>query len=135
MNKKWNTQEIINKLIEIDGFDQITAKQFAQNLPKFKEFFNKLNDIYDVTDFKVYKSTIKKSNKSKLNEKKIVFTGFRDKELEQQIIELGGTVSTSISSKTDIVIYGDATGAKYKKAVSLNKELLTKDEFKKKYID
>ena len=40
----------------------------------------------------------------KFKDKTIVFTGFRDKELEQQIIKQGGKIGKSISKNTSILI-------------------------------
>ena len=39
----------------------------------------------------------------------LVFTGFRDKDLEQKIIEAGGQVKTSVSSNTTILVCKDET--------------------------
>ena len=66
---------------------------------------------------------------------KIVFTGFRDKELQNKIEDLGGTVSTSVSSKTSILVHADneKTSTKIEKAVLLQIKILSKSEFIKKF--
>ena len=47
-----------------------------------------------------------------------------------EIIEsLGGKVSSSVSSKTSVVIVGDNPGSKYDKARSLNIEIWQEEEF------
>ncbi|HEX5622904.1 MAG TPA: NAD-dependent DNA ligase LigA, partial [Sulfuricurvum sp.] len=44
--------------------------------------------------------------------------------------ELGAKVASSVSKKTDYVIYGEDAGSKYDKAVELGIELLTESEFR-----
>jgi hypothetical protein len=66
----------------------------------------------------------------------IVFTGFRDKDLESFIIKLGGNVKTSVSNQTDIVVY-DGKGEnseKKRKAEELGKTIIKKDIFLLKYF-
>lgn len=132
--------KLVDKIVEIDGFDKLTAQQFVDLLPKFKQFFESVNKIHDLSKIRVHtaKTPIVKVEVGPLSDKKIVFTGFRDKKLEQLITDKGGFVSTTVSSKTDIIIYSDLNtdkdSVKYKKAVSLNKELLTKEQFIKKFI-
>lgn len=52
----------------------------------------------------------------------------RDKASE--IIEsLGGKVSSSVSSKTSVVVVGDSPGSKYDKALALGIPIWQEDEF------
>lgn len=46
--------------------------------------------------------------------------------------DLGAKVASSVSKKTDFVIYGEDAGSKYDKAVELGVTLLTEREFRKK---
>jgi len=63
-----------------------------------------------------------------------VLTGFRDKELEKFIEENGGSVSSSVSANTSLVVYsGDTSSSKYKKAVDLQLIMISKSDFVKKY--
>jgi NAD-dependent DNA ligase len=65
-------------------------------------------------------------------ERTFVFTGFRDSSLEKQIINLGGKVTTSVSTKTTDVItattdIGDGNcSAKLTKAKNLGIKITTK---------
>ena len=65
---------------------------------------------------------------------KFVLTGTLDiytREEATQIIEdLGGKVSTSVSSKTDYVVYGESAGSKLNKAIELKVKTLSESEFK-----
>jgi NAD-dependent DNA ligase len=126
---KLSKQAFIDKIIEIDGFDTKTATQFVDNIGKFKDFLNKNKKI----QIKIVKKTTKKNGKFK--DKKFVFTGFRDKELEAYIEKEGGTLSTSVSSNTNYVLTNDkdSTSSKVTKAKDLGIELFLKDEFVKKF--
>ena len=59
------------------------------------------------------------NQKEKTNEMKnqiVVFSGFRDKKLEETIKNKGGDVKSSVSSKTTLVIYSGKTSSKVEKA-------------------
>ena len=65
----------------------------------------------------------------------VVFTGFRDNELEKFIKLNGGSIKTSISSNIDYLIIKDldTTSSKIKKAKELNVKIITKEEFENKF--
>ncbi|HEO65855.1 MAG TPA: NAD-dependent DNA ligase LigA, partial [Spirochaetes bacterium] len=68
--------------------------------------------------------------------KRFVLTGnlshFSRKEAEEKILRLGGTCSSSVSSKTDYVIAGGKAGSKLQKAKDLNITVLTEEDFQRK---
>ena len=63
----------------------------------------------------------------------IVFTGFRDEELKNLIEKMGGKITTSVSSKTFLVVYNDdeITSLKLKKANELEIKIINKTDFNK----
>ncbi|MGL4992449.1 MAG: NAD-dependent DNA ligase LigA [Sarcina sp.] len=69
------------------------------------------------------------------NNKTIVVTGslnnYSRTGIKEKLELLGAKVAGSVSKKTDYVIAGEATGSKYDKAVSLEIEILTEEEFEK----
>lgn len=135
MKEKWNTDKLYDKVIDIDGFDHISAKQFSDNFDDFKKFFKSLDKVIDISHvLKVKTKKVSKKHK-KLDGLKIVFTGFRDSALKDLIENAGGKVSSSVSSKTNLVIYvpGGKGGFKLEKAKGLKIKLMTKDEFEKAY--
>lgn len=72
-----------------------------------------------------------------LQGRKIVFTGFRDDNLETQIKLLGGIIVSKISNQTDILVYDDNyTKPSFKKqrAFQLGKEIISRKKFIAKYI-
>lgn len=123
-----------NELQDIDGVSLVTAKQYVEGLQNFRNFItkNKLN-------CKTYKNKTPSTSQTKNNGligKSVVFSGFRDKDLEKAIIERKGKVMTSVSSKTDILVVSsiDERSSKIEKALSLNIPLVQKDTFYQTYI-
>ena len=117
--------EILKMIILIDGFEEKTAKKFVDNLDKFKKF------LKDNPNIKI-KNTKKKVKGKKYLGKTIVFSGFRDKELEEEIISEGGKVTTTITNNTDLLIVKDINenSSKIIKAKQLGVRIVKKDEFK-----
>jgi len=121
---------LVDKIVKLDGFDTKTANKFVDNLESFKKFYKKLKKVHNLKG--VTKKT--KQVSTLFAGKKIVFTGFRDKELEKFIEENGGSVSSSVSANTSLVVYsGDTSSSKYKKAVDLQLIMISKSDFVKKY--
>ncbi|MEA3273186.1 MAG: NAD-dependent DNA ligase LigA [Patescibacteria group bacterium] len=77
-------------------------------------------------------STKKKKN-SQLLGKSVVVTGvlnkFSREDIKQMILERGGRVSSSISSKTDFLIAGRNPGSKFKKAKKLKIKIINEKTF------
>lgn len=65
--------------------------------------------------------------------KTVVVTGtlknFGRKEIEEKLISLGAKVSSSVSKKTDFVLYGEEAGSKLTKAMDLNVRTINEEEF------
>lgn len=127
--------DIYNKIIKLDGFDEITTKLFTDNLYIFIELFNKL-------PLNLQKKLItikKKSNNNNFLGLKIVFSGFRNKEWENIIIENGGQIISTVSKNTNLLIaqkkdIEESSNSKIIKALELKINILTPEEFKKKYL-
>ena len=124
-------QEKIEKVTQLDGFKDKTARLFVPHIPKFVKF---LKDIKQTN--KLTQVVVKNVDKSHpLYNKKIVITGFRDKELQQKLDKIGVKLGTSVSKKTFAVLVKDLdddTG-KADKARKLGVQLMTPETFKKKY--
>lgn len=118
----------LEELIMIKGVERTTAKKFIENIDKYLDFI-KINKI---------ECNFKEKNKKIDNpelEINVVFTGFRDSELEKFIESNGGSIKTSISNNTDYLIIKDSetTSSKIKKAKDLNVKIITKNEFENKF--
>lgn len=159
MKNKWTKSEMVEKIKEIQGFADKTATMFADNFQEFKKFYDEIAKVVDLTRFDEIKVDSNDSDDSddsnsdsdeKLQKKvkqskkpnklfdteKIVFTGFRDKELEKNIKANGGKVSTSVSSNTTILVHADSadkSSSKFTKATKLGTKLMSVTEFKQTY--
>ncbi len=80
-----------------------------------------------------------KIEESPFTGKTVVLTGslekFTRKSAEEKLLTLGAKVTSSVSKKTDYVIYGKEAGSKLNKAESLGVATLTEDEFLQKIGD
>lgn len=121
----------IEDIKKINGFGEISAKLFIDNLYKFYEFYNSLN--IRIKDNKNDNKNDKKISKYK--DKIYVFSGFRNKELEKNIIENDGEISSSVSKKTTALIVKDydkdkdSRTTKIKNAIKFNIPIILYDDF------
>ena len=69
-------------------------------------------------------------------DKKIVFSGPRDKTLQDKLLEKGAKITSSVSKTTFAVLVENKTveSTKTKQAAQLKIPLLTFDKFKEKYL-
>ena len=113
-------------LISIDGIGEQMANSFLEFFRVNREFVLKLFYILKP------KVTIKEEAKDNIfKNKTVVVTGTMSKsrdEIKIFLENLGAKVSSSVSKKTDFLIYGEDAGSKYDKAIELGIEILTEDE-------
>ena len=133
---KAHTTQLINN---ISGFDNKTTSKIIDNLPQFIKYYDKLLKIKPNLINKNKTDLFDKINKTTNNKLKkyegqtIVFTGFRDKNIENELEKNGSKITNSVSKNTDLVIADDIneTSTKIIKAKELKIKLISKDEFYK----
>ena len=112
----------IGDVIASSVFDYFHTEQNINMINKLKE--HGLNMVY--TSQKTKDVTV-------FTNKTVVLTGALTKYTRDEaslIIEnMGGKTSSSVSKKTDYVLYGDNAGSKLTKAQALGVKLITEDEF------
>uniref|UniRef100_A0A6C0J081 DNA ligase (NAD(+)) n=1 Tax=viral metagenome TaxID=1070528 RepID=A0A6C0J081_9ZZZZ len=124
VNREKSLKLTVSDLITTDGIAEISAKLFIDNLPKFYEFYDdlniKCNSPIEVVENKII------ANNSNINGKGFLFTGFRSKEHEKMITDLGGLIKTSISKSLDYLIVAnkDTDNTKVKKALELGIKII-----------
>ena len=132
LNKKAEILKLtIDDLLKIDGIGNVNAKQFVENIKKFYEFLDKIGYKCNRVN---KKEDIKDENKLEiLKDKKIIFTGFRNKDWEKLITDSGGKVVTAISKTTDYLVVKNKTdkSGKIDKANELGIKILDMGEFEK----
>lgn len=135
LENKWSQETFINKIIEVDGFSDKLATLFVENFKEFKKFYKSINKIYDISHFENVAAKIVEKDSDIFQNKNIVFTGFRDKELEKFIVDNGGKITTSVSGKTFMLVYVDGDeSSKKTKAAELGIKMITKTDFMNKYV-
>lgn len=135
INEKLNRDDFIEKIKNVDGFSDKLAERFVDNFKYFKKFFKEVNDVYDLSHLLKIKKVEKQGDFFK--DKSICMTGTRDKEIINFIEKNGGKISTSVSSKTHLLIHADdadKSSNKFQNAEKYKTLVISVSEFKKKYL-
>lgn len=121
----------VQELTALKGVEKGTATQFINNLPAFFKFM-KDNKIHIEVNDTHHKSSATTYGSEYVNGKTFVFSGVRDKELEQFIDDNGGKVVTSVTKNTSMVIVKsvDVQTAKTAKAKTLNIPVMNIDDLR-----
>jgi DNA 3'-phosphatase len=126
-NRELTFKITVNDLLNVDGIAEISAKLFLNNLSKFYEFYDNLG--IKCKEKSSNSNDIIATNTNILG-KSFVFSGFRDKDLEEYIINMGGFIKTSISKNIDYLVVADLdeNSAKVEKAKSIGIPLILRDD-------
>lgn len=119
----------IEQLTAIPGIQEITARDFIDG---FHIFVQKgINKVIKTSYFVSPTPT-----EGKLSGMKVCFTGFRDANLRGQIESYGGQVIDSLAKDTTCLVTRDieSNSSKVKNARKWGIEILTPDDFVKKYL-
>ena len=121
--KDYSYEDLYNEIINIEGFSNKTTSQIIDNLTWAEKFIERMNEYITIKD--------EKRVSDDLLDYKIVFSGFRDKILEEKIKKRGGKIVTSVSKNTSILVVADikSSGAKIEKARELGIDIYDKEEF------
>ncbi len=126
LKSKKSDAVLIKEISEIAGWSEESAKQFVEGIAHFKEFLDENPEISFIT-----KARLAVDDNAQFAGMKIVFSGFRDKKLEEIIVARGGTVSTSVSKNTSLVVTNDPDSdtGKVKKARDLGVRVISREKF------
>ena len=121
-----------DSLSKIKDIGQAIAKSVV-------DYFSDAKNIQELNKLKsyglniTYKST-KKEKTTVFSNKTVVLTGslqnYSRKQAQEIIEDLGGNVSSSVSKKTDYILFGDSPGSKYQKGIEYGVKMLTEEDFK-----
>ncbi len=121
-----------NELIAIDRIGEEMANSFLEFMRVNRDLVLKL--------FNIIEPTIEKKEQIEENifkGKRVVLTGTMSlsrNRIKSILEELGAEVSSSVSKKTDYLIYGKNAGSKYKKALELGVELINEEKLREDNI-
>jgi NAD-dependent DNA ligase len=132
------------ELVAIDGFSDKTADAFLEGLPKFREWLAehpRLKLINPQTAAKEAQTAEKEAAQKQANAtgllaelhcKKVVFTGFRDTDLETKLAGYGITIQSGVNKTTALVVAAnpDETSSKLEKARELGIRIMSINDFK-----
>ena len=111
--------EKINKLLTIKGFAKKTAEKFVDGIDNFKEFIDTAGLLNKLKEYKP-----PNTKDGTLTDIKVIFTGFRDKVLQEKIKIEGGKIVSQVNKDTNYVIVSDKNPEpntdKYEKGKKLN---------------
>lgn len=128
--KTKSRSELRDLIMRIDGFSDITTTKIVGNL-KYADLL-----IRKLSKYATFQEETRISDS--LKGQKIVMTGFRNKMLEDDIIQRGGKVVGSVSKNTTILVVSKKEGkltGKLAKASELDIPIYTIEEFTKKFIN
>ena len=127
--KKWSKKEFIDKIKELEGWEDKTSSVLVNNFDEFIKFYNKIKSYITLEKKKEIKQ-------SKLTGLTIVLTGFRDNDLQEKLEAIGVKISSSVSKNTDYLVVKDqetineGTG-KVQKAQDVGVKIITKEQLVK----
>jgi NAD-dependent DNA ligase len=120
----------VEDLIKIQGIAETSAKLFLENLPKFYEYYDNLGIKCSSSSSVLQNSPEQIQYNHLIKDKSIVFSGFRNKDIEKYIAETGGSVKTTVSKNTDYLIVSNKNepSGKLSKAIELGIKIVSPDD-------
>lgn len=140
LTSKENNETKIAKIADMKGMAQKTAEAFVERIGAFVDFMKEcglekkilLSNVEN--EATISKATVDTSNP--LYEKTVVFTGFRDKDLEAILKEVGAKMGSSVSKNTLCVVVKDSNSEESSKVLEAKRigiPVLTLEQFKTQY--
>ena len=131
--KKQTADQKRELVSSIEGFGKKTSVAFVKHIPAFKHFIKEIGFQKKLTQKKIKK---KLNPNHKLYGKKIVMSGFRDKELMKRITDVGATLGTSIGKSVFVLIVKNPNESSNKIEAATEKNIPTMSPatFIKRYL-
>lgn len=126
------SEELVKKIADLPSWSRDSAATFVKNLPEFQKFLETVGRKPANTNKPRARSKSPAKVSDKLKDLVVLFTGFRDKELEERIKSEGGTISDTFSKKVNLLLVKDKSvnNEKVKKAVASGVKVQTVDELR-----
>lgn len=134
VSKETNTQKT-QKIQKVKGIAEKSATAFVENIAIFNNFIKECGLEYKLNQPKNKKED-KDNSTHVLYDKTIIMTGFRDKNLEEQIKNAGAKIGSSVSKNTYLVIvkHLEEDTTKATDAKKLGVQIITVEDFNNKYF-
>ncbi|NLK66252.1 MAG: NAD-dependent DNA ligase LigA [Campylobacteraceae bacterium] len=117
-----------DEIIKIDGFGEAMANSYVDFIDINSDKILKLLDI--ITPEIEERAP---SSDNAFSGKTVVITGTLSRgrdEFKEELLKMGAKVASSVSKKTDYVLYGENAGSKFDKAVELGVKTINEDEYR-----
>lgn len=123
------------QVVSTEGFADTSAKQYTDNIQSYEEWYN----IIHCDSFKrlfsntlPFKSNTVEKISNKFKDLVVVFTGIRDKQMEDVIVKNGGKVISSFTKDTNLLIVKDinSNSSKVTKARERNVQIISYEDAK-----
>lgn len=123
--------QLVQAIQQIPGFNQL-AHEFAARLPQFIQWLQQ-HPMITYQEPQLFQSN---PDYMTLQGQTVVFSGFRDKELEEQIKARGGKVTSAVSKNTTMLVVKDPNDmtAKPQRAQQLGIPIVPREEFVRRYL-
>jgi NAD-dependent DNA ligase len=125
--KSINELPVINvsQIRSVDEFEEKTAKKIVSGVAQFMDWFEDMNGYITIGEEAQPTGT-------SMSGQKIVFTGFRDKDLQAAVEAAGGEMQSGVSGKTTMLVTKDptSTSGKVQKARDKGVKIVGIDELK-----
>jgi DNA ligase (NAD+) len=123
--KTKTSEELLKMIMEVEGFSEIMATKIVTNI--------NIADLLvkNISRYITIKEEVRVSND--MTGHKYVMSGFRDKELEEEIVKRGGKVTGTVSRNTTALIVkqkNENVTGKIENAQKLNIPIYSREEFK-----
>ena len=122
----YSNKDLEENIANIKGFTKTSAKQIVNKMEKIQTFLKDTKLEYKLNTIRTFQkkqqSIRKDISTNQLEGKIFVFTGIRDKKLEEIIMSKGGKISSTITKNTFKLIVKslDDSSVKMKKALEFN---------------
>lgn len=102
MQGNTNRMRSIDNIVVVEGFDSKTASKIVAGWEEFDAFIEAVSPVVTIAPY------VDRSGGA-MSGLVVVFTGIRDKPLEQAVEAAGGKIGSSVSSKTSLLVMADPT--------------------------
>ena len=116
------------RISDLPGFGPKNTQVFLDNLPVFQQFYHQFIREHPVRAHEGIQEC-----GDQFAGMSIVFTGFRNAKMEEYIKSHGGVIKGDVSKNTSLLIWDKSKGGKYKRAVELGIEIVSKTDFLREY--
>jgi NAD-dependent DNA ligase len=121
-----------------NGFHK-SGQAFIDSIETYKEYYQQMKDFFNLDEIVFEEDELEmlvfEDEKSNMEKENIVFSGFRDKELEKKMEKKGHVISKDITKKVTLLVVKDleSGSTKIEKAKSYGIKIVSLEEFQSKY--